>query len=99
MALKVSVVTFCVHLRHRQVASADPRALCHPDRIYQLQAAMYSTISLFSDGLEGAGLQHRHTDECQHPSRAENIIFCQLCTKLRAVLINYISWFYNLSSN
>lgn len=56
MALKVSVVTFCVHLRHRQVASADPRALCHPDRIYQLQAAMYSTISLFSGGLEGAGL-------------------------------------------
>lgn len=44
-------------------------------------------------------LQHRDTDECQHPGHAENVIFPQLCTKLRAILINYISWFYSLSSN
>jgi len=56
MALEVSVVTFRIHLRRRQVASADPRGLCVPSRIYrQLRAATCSATALISDQLEGAG--------------------------------------------
>lgn len=99
MALKVSVVTFCIHLRLDREPVLIPELCVIPAGFTPTAACHILYTPLLSDWMEGAGLHSIDTCECQHPGLAENITFCEQCAKVREILFNYISCFYSLSSN